>query len=77
MATTTDLQTYDNFVDGDWVAPADGATEAVINPATGEELARAPLSSAQDVDAAVTELDEEVADDRGEGRQVVGEQDVR
>jgi betaine-aldehyde dehydrogenase len=53
MATTTDLQTYDNFVNGDWVAPADGATEAVINPATGEELARAPLSSAQDVDAAV------------------------
>jgi len=53
MATTTDLQTYDNFVNGEWVAPADGATEAVVNPATGEDLARAPLSSAADVDAAV------------------------
>ncbi len=36
MATTTDLQTYDNFVNGEWVAPADGATEEVVNPATGE-----------------------------------------
>jgi betaine-aldehyde dehydrogenase len=53
MATTTELQTYDNFVNGEWVAPADGATEAVVNPATGEDLARAPLSSAADVDAAV------------------------
>ncbi|MBA2513999.1 MAG: gamma-aminobutyraldehyde dehydrogenase [Solirubrobacterales bacterium] len=53
MATTTDLQTYDNFVNGEWVAPADGATEAVVNPATGEDLARAPLSSAADVAAAV------------------------
>ena len=53
MATTTDLQTYDTFVNGEWVAPADGATEAVVNPATGEDLARAPLSSAADVDAAV------------------------
>jgi betaine-aldehyde dehydrogenase len=53
MATTASLQTYDNFVDGAWVAPGDGATEAVLDPATGEELARAPLSSADDVDRAV------------------------
>jgi betaine-aldehyde dehydrogenase len=53
MATSTDLKTYDNFVDGDWVAPAEGATEAVLNPATGEEMARAPLSDAADVDRAV------------------------
>jgi hypothetical protein len=32
---------------------------------------------AQHVDAAVPERGEDVADDRGEGRQVVGEQDVR
>ncbi|HEX8103859.1 MAG TPA: gamma-aminobutyraldehyde dehydrogenase [Solirubrobacteraceae bacterium] len=53
MATTTELQTYDNFVDGDWVAPEEGETEAVVNPATGEEIARAPLSSEGDVDRAV------------------------
>ena len=53
MATTTELQTYDNFVDGDWVAPESGETEAVLNPATGEEIARAPLSGEGDVDRAV------------------------
>ena len=53
MATTTDLETYENFVDGEWVAPAEGATEAVLNPATGEEMARAPLSDEADVDRAV------------------------
>jgi betaine-aldehyde dehydrogenase len=53
MATTTDTKTYENFVDGAWVAPADGQTEAVVNPATGEEMARAPLSNAADVDGAV------------------------
>src|SRR6185295_12580723 len=31
----------------------DGRTEAVLNPATGEEIAQAPLSSAEDVDRAV------------------------
>ncbi|HEX5851907.1 MAG TPA: gamma-aminobutyraldehyde dehydrogenase [Solirubrobacteraceae bacterium] len=45
-------QTLNNFIDGERVA-ADGETEAVLNPATGEEIARAPVSSAQDVDRAV------------------------
>ena len=49
-ATRTKLQ---NFIDGEFVDPADGETEAVINPATGEEIAQAPLSSAEDVDRAV------------------------
>jgi betaine-aldehyde dehydrogenase len=51
MASTA--ETLSNFVDGEQLA-ADGDTEAVLNPATGEELARAPVSSAQDVDRAVT-----------------------
>ena len=34
-------------------ARRDGESEAVLNPATGEELARAPVSSAEDVDRAV------------------------
>ena len=50
MASTA--QTLSNFVDGERL-PAEGDTEAVLNPATGEELARAPVSSAEDVDRAV------------------------
>lgn len=49
-ATRTKLQ---NFIDGDFVDPADGATEEVINPSTGEAIAEAPLSTAEDVDRAV------------------------
>jgi betaine-aldehyde dehydrogenase len=52
MATTssTELQ---NFIDGSFVPPAEGQTEPVINPATGETIAHAPLSTAEDVDRAV------------------------
>src|SRR3954468_20256338 len=52
MATvaTTKLQ---NFIDGEFVDPADGATEPVLNPATGEQVAEAPLSGAEDVNRAV------------------------
>src|SRR5918995_1299676 len=49
-ATKTKLQ---NFIDGDFVDPAEGATEEVINPATGEAIAQAPLSTKEDVDRAV------------------------
>src|SRR2546421_5604191 len=50
MATTA--QALRNFIDGEWVdAAAD--TEPVLNPATGEEIARAPRSSAEEVDRAV------------------------
>ncbi|MFI4993724.1 MAG: gamma-aminobutyraldehyde dehydrogenase [Solirubrobacterales bacterium] len=50
MATT--LGTLQNFIDGESVAGG-GETEAILNPATGEELVRAPISSAEDVDRAV------------------------
>jgi betaine-aldehyde dehydrogenase len=50
MASTTD--TLSNFIDGERVAGG-GETEPVLNPATGEEIARAPISSAEDVDRAV------------------------
>ncbi|MGH2875218.1 MAG: CoA-acylating methylmalonate-semialdehyde dehydrogenase [Solirubrobacteraceae bacterium] len=51
-ATTTRL--LDNYIGGRWTA-ATGAGEPldVLNPATGEALARVPLSDAADVDAAV------------------------
>src|SRR5271157_1547041 len=50
MATRLDVLA--NFIDGERV-PAAGETEAVLNPATGEELTRAPVSSAEEVDGAV------------------------
>ncbi len=50
MSTTTTLQ---NFIDGQFVDPAEGETEPVLNPATGEAIAEAPLSSREDVDRAV------------------------
>jgi betaine-aldehyde dehydrogenase len=52
-ATSTDVQTLQNFIDGEWTAPAEGRTEPVVNPATGETIAHAPLSTAEDVDRAV------------------------
>ena len=42
-----------NFINGEFVPAADGATEPVINPATGSEYARAASSGPEDVDRAV------------------------
>ena len=42
-----------NFIDGELVAPAAGGVEDVINPASGEKIAEAPVSGPEDVDAAV------------------------
>jgi betaine-aldehyde dehydrogenase len=50
MSTTTTLQ---NFIDGQFVDPAEGETEPVLNPATGEAIAEAPLSGVEDVGRAV------------------------
>jgi betaine-aldehyde dehydrogenase len=52
-AMATDVLTLRNFIDGEHVEPAEGQTEPVLNPATGEVIAYAPLSSAEDVDRAV------------------------
>src|ERR1700739_3441246 len=51
---TTETQTVRNFVDGQLVDPVEGETEPVLNPATGEVIAYAPLSTARDVDRAVS-----------------------
>ena len=45
--------TLQNLIDGELVDATDGQTEAVTNPATGEEIARMPLSSEEDVNRAV------------------------
>jgi betaine-aldehyde dehydrogenase len=50
MSTTTTLQ---NFINGQFVDPGEGETEPVVNPATGETIAEAPLSGPEDVDRAV------------------------
>jgi hypothetical protein len=39
-ATKTKLQ---NFIDGEFVDAAGGATDPVTNPATGEQIAEMPL----------------------------------
>ena len=51
MATVT--RTLRNFVDGEHVDPVEGRSEPILNPATGEQIASAPLSDATDVDRAV------------------------
>src|SRR3954454_18509225 len=53
MATTADTRLLGNYVGGRWVAATAGRQQDVRNPATGEALARVPLSNAADVDAAV------------------------
>jgi betaine-aldehyde dehydrogenase len=50
METTTALQ---NFIDGQFVDPSEGQTEPVLNPATGEAIAQAPVSGTEDVNRAV------------------------
>jgi betaine-aldehyde dehydrogenase len=42
MATT--VETLQNFIDGELVG-GEGETEPVLNPATGEEMARAPRAA--------------------------------
>jgi betaine-aldehyde dehydrogenase len=46
-------RTLRNFVDGEYREATSDDSTPLINPATGEEFARAPISSAADVDAAL------------------------
>jgi betaine-aldehyde dehydrogenase len=52
MATVTKTK-LQNFIDGEFVDAADGATEEVTNPANGEVIAEMQLSGEEDVDRAV------------------------
>jgi betaine-aldehyde dehydrogenase len=51
--STTASTTLQNFIDGELVGSSSGETTSVLNPATGEEIAEAPNSSAEDVERAV------------------------
>jgi malonate-semialdehyde dehydrogenase (acetylating) / methylmalonate-semialdehyde dehydrogenase len=55
MATqeVTNVRLLDNYVGGRWTPATSSEDLPVTNPATGEVLARVPLSSAADLDAAV------------------------
>ena len=55
MSSTGATSTPDllNYVQGEWQPSATSDYVAVVNPATAELLARTPLSTAADVDAAV------------------------
>jgi malonate-semialdehyde dehydrogenase (acetylating)/methylmalonate-semialdehyde dehydrogenase len=55
MTAPTATRLLDNYVAGAWTpAAADAEALDVTNPATGEVLARVPLSTAADLDAAVS-----------------------
>jgi betaine-aldehyde dehydrogenase len=47
------MKTYQLYINGEFAAPATGATIDVIDPATTEVIAKAPDASAADVDRAV------------------------
>ncbi len=53
MTEATTVREFENFIDGDHAVPSEGGFEDVVNPSTGEVIARAPLSTAEDVDRAV------------------------
>src|SRR5467141_587059 len=54
MATASASHAYKNFINGEWVAPRSGKTLENRNPANSDELIGIfPLSSREDVDAAV------------------------
>jgi betaine-aldehyde dehydrogenase len=45
-------RTLENFIGGEYQSSADGKTMSLVNPATGQEFARAPKSGQADIDAA-------------------------
>ena len=51
---TSDAPVLPNFIGGRWVESAATEFQNVTNPARGEVIARAPLSSGKEVDDAVT-----------------------
>jgi malonate-semialdehyde dehydrogenase (acetylating)/methylmalonate-semialdehyde dehydrogenase len=51
--TTSATRVLDNYIGGSWTAAGSSDQQDVTNPATGELLARVPLSGAGDLDAAV------------------------
>src|SRR5262245_37477187 len=53
VASRADVLTLDNFIGGRWVSARTAEFFDVHNPAVGELIGRTPLSTSEDVDAAV------------------------
>jgi malonate-semialdehyde dehydrogenase (acetylating)/methylmalonate-semialdehyde dehydrogenase len=53
MEAATQTRLLNNYIGGEWTAPSGTDDLDVTNPATGEVLARVPLSSSADLDRAV------------------------
>lgn len=53
MVATNIAQTLQNYIGGQWVESTGNQVEEVPNPATGELIARVPLSTREDLDRAV------------------------
>jgi betaine-aldehyde dehydrogenase len=49
----TEVLELQNMIGGEFVSPAEGKTEDVVNPANGEVIAHSPLSTEEDVNRAV------------------------
>ncbi|KRF61378.1 methylmalonate-semialdehyde dehydrogenase [Bacillus sp. Soil768D1] len=58
MAVTKNVQTLKNYIGGQWIESTSKQVEEVPNPATGEVIARVPLSTRKDLDRAVTTANE-------------------
>jgi aminobutyraldehyde dehydrogenase len=56
MATTA-ISRHEMFIDGEQRAALDGATAAILDPATGQQIAEVPDGGAADVDLAVAAAD--------------------
>ncbi|MCO0600941.1 CoA-acylating methylmalonate-semialdehyde dehydrogenase [Peribacillus butanolivorans] len=54
MAVTKNVLTLKNYIGGQWIESTSKQVEEVPNPATGEVIARVPLSTRKDLDRAVT-----------------------
>jgi malonate-semialdehyde dehydrogenase (acetylating)/methylmalonate-semialdehyde dehydrogenase len=52
VRAATDVATLSNYIGGEWVEDGSAETLPVLNPATGETVARVPLSSPETVDRA-------------------------
>ncbi|MCU5583310.1 CoA-acylating methylmalonate-semialdehyde dehydrogenase [Bacillus toyonensis] len=53
MVVTKNVQTLKNYIGGQWIESKSKQVEDVPNPATGETIARVPLSTKEDLDRAV------------------------
>lgn len=53
MAVIKHVQTLKNYIGGQWIESTSKQVEEVPNPATGEVIARVPLSTREDLDQAV------------------------